>query len=141
VRLSITVQASDLEFADPGDAWGCLVVRAFYRKYPQYRRVFVDVNRIAFSDMGTNLRYFMVTPDKAKPYIKAFDDNQEFPGDLTFYLDTETAWDVREIGTARPPRRPGDKKPVPRAQPAEGKTPRGKTKRQMEFEGDNPESA
>lgn len=76
--LLIEITDEDLAIAQQRDKWGCAIVCAIQRKYPNALRVAVDRDRIAFSLPDEDTRYVFETPaDVREHVIKPFDLKQE----------------------------------------------------------------
>lgn len=71
----IEITKGDIELAKQRDRWGCAIVRAIQRQYPDATRVRVDTQAVAFT-IGER-RYVAPTPDEAiTKIIKPLDEGK-----------------------------------------------------------------
>lgn len=74
-KAHIKLNADDLRLGEQRNRWGCVIVRAIQRTYPDAINVRVDKQNIAFSLVEDDTRYTFDTPAAVvNKVIKPFDE-------------------------------------------------------------------
>jgi hypothetical protein len=76
-RMKLTITSTNIEESIRNDAYHCMIASAIKEKIPTARWVFVDVQKIRWTDRVAGQQFFCLTPLPAKRALLAFDKGED----------------------------------------------------------------